>query len=226
MKLQLSKIVLSAISVTAVLGIAGCETAAMLALNSTEQTSLSVQGDKLYLMDLLNSKTFGQMQKTIAANPQVDTLVFTAMPGSIDDDVTFEMGRWLRTKNLNTHLTAQSVIASGAVDLFLSGVNRTMENGARLGVHSWSDGSKDAAEYPKDSQEHVLNRDYIVDMEVPEDFYWFTIYEAPATAIHWMSDSEVLKYGLLTAPIITGDTSNNIPFKTFEKQRLDILNDR
>ncbi|MEP3891026.1 MAG: hypothetical protein ABJN69_11215 [Hellea sp.] len=223
MKLQLSKIVLSAISVTAVLGLASCETAAILVLNSTEKTTLSVQDDKLYVMNLLNSKTFGQMQKTIAANPQVDTLVFTAMPGSIDDEVTFEMGRWLRAKKLNTHLTAQSVIASGAVDLFLSGVNRTMENGAKLGVHSWSDGFKEAAEFPQHSPEHMLNRDYIVDMGVPDAFYWFTIYEAPADAIHWMSQSEILKHGLITAPIISGDTSSDIPFKDFEKQRLDIL---
>ena len=202
-----------------------CETAAMLVLNSTEQTSITVEGDKLFIMGLLNSKTFGQMQKTITDNPQIDTLVFTAMPGSIDDEVTFEMGRWLRAKKLNTHLTAKTVIASGAVDLFLSGSQRTMEAGAQLGVHSWSDGSKEAADYPRDSEEHALNRDYIVDLGVPEDFYWFTIYEAPADAIHWMSQGEVVKYGLLTAPILTEDSSAAIPFKGFAKMRTEILED-
>jgi len=223
MKLQLNKIVVSALASALVLGLASCETAAILMLNSTEQTSLSVQGDKLYIMDLLNSKTFSQMQKIIAANPQVNTLVFTAMPGSIDDEVTFEMGRWLRAKELNTHLTAQSVIASGAVDLFLSGVNRTMENGAKLGVHSWSDGSKEAADFPQYAEEHILNKDYIVAMNIPEKFYWFTIYEAPADSMHWMNQEELQEYKLLTAPIISMDTSYEIPFENFEKLRREIF---
>lgn len=207
----------------AALALTGCETVAMLVLNGTEQTALSVQGDKLYVMDLLNSKTFGQMQQVISANPQVKTLVFTAMPGSIDDETTFEMGRWLRAKGLNTHLTAQTVIASGAVDLFLSGSQRTMEAGAQLGVHSWSDGSREAADFPRDSEEHALNRDYIVDLGVTEDFYWFTIYEAPADEIYWMSQGEIVKYGLLTAPIQTSDSSAGVPFKDFIKIRKEIL---
>ena len=207
------------------LALAGCDTAAILMLNASQVTSITVKGDKLYIMDLLNSKTFGQMQEAVNANPQVDTLVFSAMPGSIDDEVIFEMGRWLRSKRLNTHLTAKSVIASGAVDLYLSGAERTMEEGAMIGVHSWSDGSKEAADYPRDSKEHALNKDYIVDMNVPEDFYWFTIYEAPADSIHWMSTHEINTYGLLTSPMTKQDTSMNIPFVDFTKMRLEVLGD-
>ncbi len=209
--------------VSAALLLASCETAAILALNRAKVTDLKVEGDKLYVMDLLNSKTFGQMQEIISTNPQVDTLVFTAMPGSIDDEVTFKMGRWIRSKELNTHLTAQSVIASGAVDLFVSGVERTMEDGAKIGVHSWDDGSKEAADFPRDSTEHDLNKDYIVAMNVPEEFYWFTIYEAPADAIHWMSHTEINKYKLLTAPIMDTDTSKNIPFAEFADTRKEVL---
>lgn len=225
MKLRLKHFAFMGIAGLLALALMSCQTAALLMLNSTEQTNFSVQDDKLYVMDLLNAKTFGQVQEIIKTNPQVDTLVFTAMPGSIDDEVTFKMGRWLRAKKLNTHLTAQSVIASGAVDLFLSGVNRTMENGAQLGVHSWSDGRKEAADYPKGSEEHVLNRDYIVDMGVSEAFYWFTIYEAPADAIHWMSKEEIIEHGLLTAPISDQDTSSAIPFGNFKAMRKEILED-
>ncbi|MEE9329246.1 MAG: hypothetical protein V3V30_03845 [Parvularculaceae bacterium] len=209
--------------VSAALLLASCETAAILALNRAKVTDLKVEGDKLYVMDLLNSKTFGQMQEIISTNPQVDTLVFTAMPGSIDDEVTFKMGRWIRSKELNTHLTAQSVIASGAVDLFVSGVERTMEDGAKIGVHSWDDGSKEAADFPRDSKEHDLNKDYIVAMNVPVEFYWFTIYEAPADAIHWMSNAEINKYKLLTAPIMDADTSQDIPFADFAENRKEVL---
>lgn len=122
-----------------------------------------------------------------------------------------------------THLTAQSAIASGAVDLFLSGVNRTMERGAQMGVHSGSDTRKEAANYPKDAHEHALNRDYIVDMDVPEDFYWFTIYEAPADATAWMSVADIKQYGLLTEPILDANSAGDIPFGDFNDMRDFVL---
>jgi len=204
-------------------GLSACETAAILMMNASPVTSLHVEGEKLYVMDLLNSKTFDQMKNVVEKNPQVDTLIFTAMPGSIDDETTFAMGRWLRKQKLNTHLTAKSAIASGAVDLFLSGVERTMEEGAQLGVHSWSDGSKEAADYPRNSQEHDLNKSYIVDMGVPADFYWFTIYEAPADKISWMTEADITKYNIITQPIQKVNTSKKIPFDGFGKLRMEIL---
>ncbi len=201
----------------------GCTTVAVMMLNEMQLTQLQPKNDNIYVLGDLNSKTFKQMKAVTAANPKIDTLVFTAMLGSLDDETTFAMGRWLREQKFNTHLTAKSVIASGAVDLYLSGVNRTMEKGAKFGVHSWSDGSKEAADFPKDHKAHQLNLNYIVDMDVPADFYWFTIYQAPADSIYWMSDAEVTKYGLTTAPITHTDTSGNIPFNDFEKTRLEIL---
>ena len=60
-------------------------------------------------------------------------------------------------------------------------------------------------------------------MNVPEEFYWFTIYEAPADAIHWMSHTEINKYKLLTAPIMDTDTSKNIPFAEFADTRKEVL---
>ncbi|MEE9347660.1 MAG: hypothetical protein V3U82_05660 [Robiginitomaculum sp.] len=211
--------------IASTLGLSACETVMIGALNMAEMTQLEVKGDTLYVANLLNSQTFDQMRAVIGDNPQVKTLVFTAMEGSIDDETTFAMGRWIREQGLNTHLTARSVIASGAVDLYLSGSHRTMERGAMIGVHSWSDGSKEAADYPRDSKEHALNRDYIIAMGVPEDFYWFTIYEAPADAIHWMSEPEVLKYQLPTTAISNDDTSGAIIFDNFEEMRAEILED-
>ncbi len=217
--------IIVAITILSMGMLAACESALIGMLNFAEVTKLEVKNDKLYIADLLNSKTFGQMQRVIADNQQVNTLVFTAMEGSIDDDTTFKMGRWIRKQGLNTHLTAQSVIASGAVDLYLSGAVRTMERGAQLGVHSWSDGSKEAADFPRDSREHQLNKTYIVDMGVPEEFYWFTIYKASADAIHWMSEAEITKHKLTTTPISNNNTAPAIPFVNYEQMRTAILQD-
>ena len=60
-------------------------------------------------------------------------------------------------------------------------------------------------------------------MNVSEEFYWFTIYEAPADAIHWMSHAEINKYKLLTAPIGEADTLADILFPNFTEKRREVL---
>ena len=164
------------------------------ALNKVDLTQTAVEGNRLYLLGELNSQTPDKVKAAIEENPQVDTVVLTAMPGSLDDESTFPLARWLRERNLNTHLLSDSVIASGAVDLYLAGVNRTMEEGAQLGVHSWSDGSNEATDFPREHEAHRFNADYINDMLGSEDFYWFTIDAAPADGLHWMESAEIERY--------------------------------
>ncbi len=195
------------------------------ALNKSDLTQAAIEGDRLYLMGELNSRTPEKIKAIVEDNPQIETIVLTAMPGSLDDEATFPFARWLREKGLKMHLLSDSVIASGAVDLFLSGVERTMEEGAQLGVHSWSDGSREAADFPREDEEHRFNADYIDAMLGSEDFYWFTIYAAPADRVHWMTGTEVKRYGLLTAPV-QPPSNDPTPFgDDFREARLDILSD-
>jgi hypothetical protein len=58
-----------------------------------------------------------------------------------------------------------------------------------------------------------MNRNYIKDMLGEDDFYWFTIYAAPAGEIYEMTEEEIEKYKLLTKPIITKNLTktNNLP---------------
>ncbi|MEJ8561447.1 hypothetical protein QTO30_09625 [Yoonia sp. GPGPB17] len=78
-----------------------------------------------------------------------------------------------------------------------------MEDGAQLGVHSWSDGTNEAKDFPRDAPEHDANRTYIEDMLADDSFYWFTIYAAPADDIYWMQPDEIAQYGVLTAPVMS-----------------------
>jgi len=48
---------------------------------------------------------------------------------------------------------------------------------------------------------HEKNRKYIEDMLGSDEFYWFTINAAPADDIHRMTNDEIVRFGLLTAPI-------------------------
>lgn len=167
-------------------------------LNRTEITKFRVQGTNLLMYGEINSQTLKQFNRLHAQNPHIRTLTLVDVPGSMDDDTMIALSYRVRELGLNTHLRADSEIHSGGVDLFLAGVKRSIEPGAILGVHSWSDGERDAADYPRNSPEHDYNRHYIEDMLGSDAFYWFTIYAAPADDIHIMSEAEIRKYRLRT----------------------------
>ncbi|MCD4754146.1 MAG: hypothetical protein K8R40_13835 [Anaerolineaceae bacterium] len=171
-------------------------------LNSRVTTKFEVKGNEVSMNGDINSKTYDQFVELLERNPQVDTLVEEIVPGSVDDETMIKLAYFVREKGLNTKLLSYSEIDSGGVDLFLAGVERTMEDGAHIGVHSWSGGFKEAKDYPEDAPEHEANRKYVEDMLGKDDFYWFTIYAASAKDIHEMTQEEIEKYELLTKPVM------------------------
>ena len=170
----------------------------MILVNMREITKFEVVGDQLIMNDEINSQTLKQFNKIIAENPEIKTLVEGQVPGSNDDDTMIALAYRVRELGLNTHLNSDSAIYSGGVDLFLAGVERTMEKGAVIGVHSWSDGFKTAIEYSREAPEHEQNRKYIEDMIGDDSFYWFTIEAAPFDSILEMTAEDIKKYGLIT----------------------------
>ena len=126
----------------------------------------------------------------------IGTLVFTIVPGSADDDTNLALGRKLRGAGIATYLPARGTVASGGTDLFLSGVRRIVERGARVGVHSWSTDNSSvpsAVSLPRDHPEHEKHLNYYRDMGIPEDFYWFTLRAAPPDGMHWMTEEEMAR---------------------------------
>lgn len=171
-------------------------------------TEFTVEGELLYMDGYICSKTPEQLKKVIEENPQVKTIVMKEVTGSLDDESNLPMAKWVREKGLNTYLTKDSEVASGGTDFFLAGNQRTIENGAKMGVHSWRDTSGiEAKDLPKDHPDHEMNRAYIEDMLGKDDFYWYTIYSAPADGMHYMSNEEIIKYNMTTEPIITSNSS-------------------
>jgi len=179
--------------------------------NLLETTEFIVEGSNLFIFGEINTKTLTQFEEVITEHPDIETLVFTIVPGSNDDDTNFEVGRLVRQMGLGTHLVGNGIIESGGVDLFLSGVTRTMETGGQMGVHAWSDETYEATDYPEDSPEHDLTLDYMIDMGFPAEFYWFTIYQASADDMYFMDKNDLAQFGLLTMPIIY-DTKMKTPF--------------
>lgn len=167
----------------------------------TTTTEFEVRDDKLWMNSTINSKTYDQFVAVLEENPQIISVVLAVVPGSLDDETNLRLAYFLREKGLNTHLLANSEIDSGGVDLFLAGVERTMERGAHIGVHSWSDGVREATSFPRDAPEHEPYLKYYRDMLIDDEFYWFTLSAAPADGIHEMTEDEIEQYGMLTQPI-------------------------
>ncbi len=163
----------------------------------------SQDSETVIIEGLIDSDIPQYWDNYIAAFPETNRMIMKDCPGSIDDDANWAAARKIRAKNIEIHLPADADIASGAVDLFLSGTTRTRESGSKIGVHAWANGNGDeATDFPVGDEEHQGAIDYYIDMgfsqEDAEAFYYFTINAAAAADIHYMTDAEIEEYKLLT----------------------------
>ena len=155
--------------------------------------------DTVYMNGVIGSDTLTVMQDLFNTYPQIKTLVMQNVPGSMDDEINLLASMEIRNRGINTHIPADGMVASGGSDMFLAGVKRSIAPGAKIGVHSWSDGSgKAALDYPREHQAHVIYLDYYNAIGITTDFYWYTLEAAPADSIHWMTAEEIALYGVLT----------------------------
>lgn len=150
----------------------------------------------------IDSNTENAFDEVMRQNPNTTLLIFGIAPGSSDDEVNLRVGRKVHQRGLNTEVEANGEIASGTVDLFLAGAQRSLGANALVGVHSWSDGSRDATDFPANSPEHQFYIDYYKSVGFSDqwasDFYFFTINAASADDIHWMTAAEIEQYGIET----------------------------
>ena len=135
-----------------------------------------------------------------AENPGIKTLVLQIVDGSADDEANLALGRIIRRAGFTTIVPSDGLVASGGTDLFLAGAVRVLEEGACVGVHSWSDGVFDGASTPRTSFHHAPYLEYYQFMGIPEGFYWFTLERAPASGMHWMNQGEADGFGMTTNP--------------------------
>ena len=151
---------------------------------------------------VIDETTINRMQDLVDQHPEVTTLVMEEVPGSNSARSTFSAARIARLHGLKTHIPPGGVVASGGTDFFIAGLTRTIGVGGKVGVHSWE--TKDNAGNPiigaSLPRTHGLHRNFIsyyIDMGIPEDFYWFSIAAAPPDGVHWMTEEELERYGLL-----------------------------
>jgi len=163
-------------------------------------SKIKIKNKQAYLNGDLGTITYRQIKNLITNHPEVRTIVFENVPGSLNDAVNMHTGRLINEAGLTTKVPYCGMIASGGVDIFCAGKNRIIEKGAKLGIHSWSAGSFDADDLPKDHPAHQYQIAYFKMClgEKGEDFYFHTLEAAKAGDIHWMSNDEISKWNVAT----------------------------
>ena len=111
--------------------------------------------------------------------PQLAVLEMVEAPGTNNDIANLAVGRRIRAAGLATHVPHGGSVRSGAVELFLAGVERRIDDGAEFAVHSWLDNhGREADDFAADDPAHRLYLDYYVEMGMTQkrasDFYAMT----------------------------------------------------
>lgn len=168
-----------------------------------EAATFEAEGVTASMYGVIDHTTPRVVRSLIDEHPEVTTIVMIDVPGSDDDPANLAAARLVREHGFTTVVPSNGVIASGGVDFFIAGAERIVEPCAKLGVHSWDEDGPDGGiiygnEVPRDDPPHAMFLEYYREMNVPEDFYWFTLDAAPPERIQWMSDEEILVFGLVT----------------------------
>lgn len=130
--------------------------------------------------------------------PGVRTLDMIEAPGTTNDLANLAVGRRIRAAGIATHVPRGGSVRSGAVELFLAGVERSMADTALFAVHAWLDNyGREPADFAPDAPENRLYIDYYMEMGMSEDearaFYAMTN-SVPHESAKWLNAKEMREW--------------------------------
>lgn len=165
-------------------------------------SKLEIRGDEAYLSGSLGTITYQQIKDLVKQHPDVKTIVLTHITGSVNDAVNMHTGELIRDNGIATKVLSYSDIASGGVDLFCAGNKRIVNNGAKIGVHSWCCFNGITADkLPKNHPAHKEQLAYFKKMLgeiIGPGFYFYTLKSAAFDDIHYMKKNEIIKWNVAT----------------------------
>lgn len=159
------------------------------------------------MMSSTNGRSPQDFDAMMRAFPGITTLEMIEAPGTSNDIANLAVGRKIREFGIATHVPRGGSVRSGAVELFLAGETRSIEDGATFAVHSWLDNhGREADDFAPDHPAHRLYIDYYTQMGMSEEqaraFYAMTN-SVPHASARWMKADEMRGW------IAPQDTSSN-----------------
>lgn len=145
-----------------------------------------------------DASTPGHFRAMMRDFPGLEQLDMVECPGTRDDRANLKVGRMIREAGLVTHVPAIGSVRSGAVELFLAGVERDIAQGAEFAVHSWMDPyGREAGDFSMDAPENRQYLDYYREMgmsgEQARAFYDFTN-SVPHRRALWLGASDMRRW--------------------------------
>lgn len=171
-----------------------------------ESLQVEVVDQRFIAEGVVDGSTPEIIEAAIASNPDVRELVLKWVPGSADDEANLRVAHIVRDAGLTTVVPEGGIVASGGTDLFLAGTERIVGPGACVGVHSWASGGllggvTQGRDIPRDSEAHTPYLRYYAGIGIDDAFYWYTLDAADADEMHWMSNAEIERFDMATAPL-------------------------
>ena len=166
--------------------------------------NLVVEDSVAYTYGGTDKDSFNDVWMQLDANPQLRTIVLKHVLGTTHLGENTRIAQMIRVRGINTHLECTSFIASGGVDLFLAGQDRTMECGARIGVHGWKSENGNTPRKlgfdPIEEQMEVFHST----LDVNPEFYQFARDAATRSSLYFLSCSDLERFDILTVGVCEG----------------------
>jgi len=131
-------------------------------------------------------------------HPELEVLEMVEAPGTSHDIANLAVGRRIREAGLRTHVPDGGSVRSGAVELFLAGTSKSMDDGAEFAVHSWLDNhGREPDDFSVDHQANRMYLDYYVEMGMSEErareFYAMTN-SVPHHSALWLGANDMRRW--------------------------------
>lgn len=141
--------------------------------------------------------------RMLAAYPGIRTLEFRDCPGTVDDNANLVLGQMIHQRGLATFVPPGGSVRSGAVDLFLAGVERTAAADSEFAVHAWLD--EDGLRPTSFSASSPVNRRYVtfyheaggMPLGTARAFYALTN-SVPNERALWLTPYDLARYADIT----------------------------
>ena len=173
-----------------------------------------VDPTRAVLIGTTNAATPGQFAALLRAYPRLRTLDLVEAPGTENDRANLIVGRMIREAGLTTRVPRGGSVRSGAVELFLAGAQREVEDGAQFAVHSWRDNrGREAKDFAEGAPEHQYYLEFYREMGMSEagakDFYAMTN-AAPHARARWLDADDMRGWLARTLPKAANDNDTGI----------------
>lgn len=176
-----------------------------------------IDAQRAALVDVTDRESVAQFELMLRDHPGIAQLDMIECPGTDDDVANLALGRLIRARGIVTHVPKGGSVRSGAVELFLAGSRRFIDDGAEFAVHAWRDSDgREPGDFPPDSTYNRAYVDYYREMGLarPQAFYAMTN-AVPNADARWLTAQDMRSWlgdaREDAVAVVTSDTKDGDP---------------